>query len=88
VGQAEPHLSRLATAVAAGDAAEVRFVAHALTGSGRSLGAVAFGEACARLERVGKGGELAEAPHALALVLDEWKRLRERLDAHRDRSAA
>lgn len=88
LGQAEPNVARLAAAVATRDPVELKFVAHALTGSSRSLGGAAFGDACAELEGIAQRGEIARAPSALARALAEWERLREALCAHRDRPAA
>ena len=86
--QAEPQVARLEAAALASDPVELKFVAHALTGSSRSIGAVAFGDACAHLEAIAKRGALDEAPAALPRALEEWRRLREALRAHRERLAA
>ena len=88
LAQAVPYVARLEAAVTAGDVTELKFVAHALTGSSRSLGAAAFGQACARLDALAKSGDLTDAPSALARAREEWERLRDRLEAHRARPAA
>ena len=88
LGQAEPQLAALAAAVEAGDTERTRFLAHALVGSGRSIGAAAFGEACRALETLARDGSIAQAPSCLERVQAEWRRLLERLRARTGRSAA
>jgi HPt (histidine-containing phosphotransfer) domain-containing protein len=74
--------------VTAQDTEAIRFSAHALTGSARSLGAKALAEACHGLDAMGRRGELADAPRLRERVGAEWERLRDLLRKYLDRLAA
>ena len=82
LAQVTPLHESLAAALAVGDAAAIRFAAHSLKGSSRSLGAVALGEACAALEEIGNREDLARAPAALQRTTVEIGRLRQRIQQH------
>jgi PAS domain S-box-containing protein len=56
--EAPGHLAGLRGALAAGHAGELGVVAHALKSASFNVGAMALGETCRRLERLGKAGEL------------------------------
>src|SRR5262245_18850473 len=49
-------LARVDGSVAARDAAELAAASHSLKGSARTIGADAFGAACAELEQLGREG--------------------------------
>jgi len=59
-------LSRLATAVAAGETVGVRLEAHSLKGSARTIGAEAFAEVAHLLEKAGSSGDLSNVSALLA----------------------
>ena len=88
MAQVDPLYGSLAAAVAANDAAGIRFAAHSLKGSSRSLGAVALAEACARLESMGQSGDLGDAPRSLEHAQAELTRFRQAIQIHLDRLAA
>jgi len=81
-------LDRLEAAVAAGDANAVRLEAHSLKGSSRDLGALALGDACDRLETLGRGADLSNAPPMVASVRQAFERVRVILASGEDRRAA
>jgi PAS domain S-box-containing protein len=66
--EAPPHLARLQQALAAGHAVELGTTAHALKSASFNVGAMALGETCRRLERLGKAGELAGAAELVASI--------------------
>ncbi|MFT3816314.1 MAG: response regulator [Rubrivivax sp.] len=66
--EAPPHLARLQQALAAGAAAALGVTAHALKSASFNVGAMALGETCRRLERLGKAGELAGAAELVASI--------------------
>ena len=70
-------------AVADGDAEAVCQAAHRLKGSVGSLSAAPAFEAARHLEDVGRGGEMAAAPAALAALENEIERLRVELETLR-----
>lgn len=59
--QSETHLAQIATALASSDADRLRHAAHQLKGESSSLGAVRVAGLAARLERLGREGQLEEA---------------------------
>ena len=64
-------LEKLQSAVGAENADRVRFEAHALKGSSRTIGAEALGEAASALEAAAKAGELASARTGYAQI-EAW----------------
>jgi two-component system sensor histidine kinase/response regulator len=78
-------------AMTAGDAPALRANAHTLKGSGRTLGAERFGEACRHLEALAVEGDLVAARPALDAVRREWQPLeaaiRDRLREPRTKAA-
>ena len=72
--EAPQQLLAIQQAHAAGDAAEMGRVAHALKSSSLNVGAKSLGELCRRLERLGKDSELAASTDlvgAVAAMLDK-----------------
>jgi HPt (histidine-containing phosphotransfer) domain-containing protein len=63
---APTRLSQLAAAVTALDSAQIRFEAHSIKGSSRTIGADALAAVIARLEMAGVSGDLSDAPVLLA----------------------
>jgi CheY-like chemotaxis protein len=81
-------LSRIRGAIQSGDAARTQLEVHAVKGSTRSLGGVAMGNACARLEDLAHAGDLAEAVLVFEQILAEYERLSGALESHlRERAA-
>jgi|GEM_PF-3457562 len=70
-----PLIARLAEAVGAGDPEAVRFAAHTLKGSSRTVGAERLADLCERLEGDGRMGDLTRAPALLAQIQAEWPRV-------------
>jgi len=68
-------LSRIEASVAVRDAAALAAASHSLKGSARTVGADAFGAACAELERLGREGRLEATLDAAARARDEFVRL-------------
>ncbi|MBV9122500.1 MAG: response regulator [Planctomycetes bacterium] len=68
-------LAEIRTAVDQGDAPLLRRAAHTLKGGVSTFAARAAFEAALRLETMGRTGDLAEAPEALAALLRELERL-------------
>jgi HPt (histidine-containing phosphotransfer) domain-containing protein len=54
-------LARMREALASGDTADLRFVAHSLKGSSAQIGAVTVAEKCQEIERRAAGGTLEGA---------------------------
>jgi PAS domain S-box-containing protein len=75
----EELLARVRRAVAEGKANDLRAAAHALKGSVSNFAAAAPTAAAARLQQIGEGGDLSEAPAALFRLDEELVRLREDL---------
>jgi HPt (histidine-containing phosphotransfer) domain-containing protein len=61
-------LSQLKTAVTSGDAKAVRSAAHALKGSGSSIGATRLASVCNELETLGRAGSVDGADLLVASV--------------------
>ena len=68
-------LERIRAAVARGDAGALRSEAHALKGSAANFVATATVEAAARLEALGREGDLSEARAAVSALAGELRRL-------------
>ena len=69
-------LEKLHAAVGEQNAERVRFEAHALKGSSRTIGAEELGEAASALEAAAKVGDLASAPTGYAQIKAAWDNLR------------
>jgi CheY-like chemotaxis protein len=76
-------LAELNQAVAGGDAAAVRRVAHSLKSNGADFGAVAFAALCKELEGMGRAGELAGAAGLAARLGAEYVKVAAALQAVR-----
>jgi two-component system, sensor histidine kinase and response regulator len=66
--EAPAHLAGLQAAVNASQAASLGSIAHALKSASFNIGAMALGETCRRLERLGKAGDLGGAPELVASI--------------------
>jgi HPt (histidine-containing phosphotransfer) domain-containing protein len=66
--EAPPHLANLQAALAAGKATELGVTAHAMKSASFNVGAMALGETCRRLERLGKTGDLTGAAELVASI--------------------
>jgi len=80
LSQLDSLLDGVAVAVASRDAGAVREAAHALRGSALSVDARPLAEASARVESLGRGGDLTRAEAALEQVRLEAARLCEALE--------
>jgi CheY-like chemotaxis protein len=80
-------LDELDRALAAGDAAEVRRVAHSLKSNGADFGAATFAELCKQLEMMGKTGDLSGAAGPAAELRTEYHRVAAALAAVREGEA-
>ncbi len=74
-------MSHIRGAVEARDATDLRTAAHTLKGSVANFLAPAATAAAARLQEIGEGEDLGEAPGAAAVLEEELARVRERLGA-------
>jgi CheY-like chemotaxis protein/HPt (histidine-containing phosphotransfer) domain-containing protein len=71
--EAPAQLARLRAALHAGHAEELATAAHALKSSSFNVGAVALGESCRRLERLGKARELAQAAELVPSIEQQYR---------------
>lgn len=69
------HLASLDAARAAGDLKAAGDIAHTLKSSSASVGALAFAEGCAQLERLAKSGDAVALPELLADLQTEGQRV-------------
>jgi HPt (histidine-containing phosphotransfer) domain-containing protein len=83
----ETLLATLRRALAEGDAAEVRRMAHTLKSNGATLGATEFAELCRVLEQQAKDGHLEDAPALVARIEEERRSLELALGALRTKVA-
>ena len=70
-----PHFVELADCAAKGDSVRLGKVAHSMKGSAGNFGAKHFRQLCERLEEIGRKGELAAAPAAIATLHAEYERV-------------
>ncbi len=75
-------LTRAREAAAAGDAAEIARVAHAVKSSARQMGANALADACAAAELAGLGNDLAGAIAGVAEIERTFEAARPWMEAH------
>jgi HPt (histidine-containing phosphotransfer) domain-containing protein len=75
-------MNDLQAALAAGNAGEVRRIAHGLKSNGMEFGAVKFAELCKTLERNAADGQLADADALLADIEAEFARVKDALEAY------
>ena len=68
-------IERVQQSVAGGDPAPIRFEAHSLKGSSRTLGATALADACADLEVLAKEGDLNGVDALATRIAAEASRL-------------
>jgi HPt (histidine-containing phosphotransfer) domain-containing protein len=80
--EADRHLAELRAAVDHQDAETVQTVAHRLKNSVIFLGASAAEEATERVDRLGRRGDLAEAPAAIERLGTQIEKLKQALRAH------
>jgi len=71
LGYAEDDVATLGAAVEAGDAAQLRAVAHRLAGAALNLGAVSLGEGARAVEEYAVSGSLDEAGAALPALAED-----------------
>ncbi len=74
--EAEGYLDDLSAAIAGDDAHAVTQIAHKLKGAAANMGASQVQYAAFALEKMGKAGELADAPAALETLRDEFSSLK------------
>ena len=68
-------VDRLQSAAQTANAEVLRFEAHTLKGSSRTIGAEALGDAASALEAAAKAGDLLSSPALLRQAEAEWERL-------------
>ena len=73
-------IAALRAAAAPADSAELKRLAHALTGSSSSLGAIALADLCRSLERAVSSGEMALVPPCVEAVARESERVNRRFE--------
>jgi signal transduction histidine kinase/CheY-like chemotaxis protein/HPt (histidine-containing phosphotransfer) domain-containing protein len=81
-----PRLAELVNAVAAGDMATVRHVAHNLKGTSASFGAVRLGELAERIERQLRAEERSNLRKLIKQLDQEFKKVRASANQSHDRS--
>jgi HPt (histidine-containing phosphotransfer) domain-containing protein len=75
-------LTDLHQAIQAGDAGEVRRLAHSLKGNGRDFGANAFAQLCETLEHDAADGNLSAAQELFNDIEGEFPRVQDALEAY------
>ncbi|HRP88310.1 MAG TPA: Hpt domain-containing protein, partial [Gammaproteobacteria bacterium] len=81
LASAGAEVEKVEAAIAAADARAIAFAAHKLKSSSRSVGAVPFGELCARLESVAKAGDCAAAAGLGDDFSRQWAAVRDAVSA-------
>lgn len=76
-----PRIAALRDGYAAGDYAKVAKVAHALSGSSASIGAIGLSALCKELESRAKAGLLEEFEYRMAAIEAEYRRLSSKLQS-------
>jgi HPt (histidine-containing phosphotransfer) domain-containing protein len=75
-----PRLEGIATALVAGDAAELAKNAHSLKGTGSNFGADQFRSLAQAIETAGKEGDISGVPPLLEELKSEFVRVKQALD--------
>jgi CheY-like chemotaxis protein len=83
--QGEENLNRLAAAIEKEQAADARFLAHALKGAALNYKADRLSWLAHRIEVAAEEGRLATAPEILNMLREEFQRVREFLEVERHR---
>jgi two-component system, sensor histidine kinase and response regulator len=78
---APARLAEISSGLENGDAALVRRAAHTLKANGLTFGALAFAEACRRLEEAAKGDDLGDTGPMVADVERSWWAARPAVEA-------
>ena len=73
-------IGQLRQALAAGDAAAFRRLAHSIKSSSASLGALAFSQEARELELIGKSGDLTDAAARLEALAAAFLRVKQSLE--------
>jgi len=76
-----PQLAAITAAVAAGDAGQLRAIAHSVKGAAANLGALQLTHLCAELEKLGRAGTVAGAHHLLLHLEPAFQAFRRALEA-------
>jgi PAS domain S-box-containing protein len=79
--EAPGHLSGLRAALAASDGGALGRVAHALKSASFNVGAMALGETCRRVERLGKAGDVGACAEAVAAIERQYAQVEQALRA-------
>ena len=69
-------MERMAQALQIGDATQLQQAAHRLKGNSASLGAITLTHMTNELENLGKAGDLTAAGHTLALLSEEYNKVK------------
>jgi len=85
LAQGEENLNRLAAAIEKAQAADARFLAHALKGAALNYKADRLSWLAHRIEVAAEEGRLATAPEILNMLREEFQRVREFLEVERHR---
>ncbi len=80
-------LTQLQAAMAAEDYSQVRDLAHAITGSARSIGAHHLGKVCSQINSLNDDTLKAEGEEKLVAIQEALEATRTRLHSYRDRQA-
>jgi two-component system sensor histidine kinase/response regulator len=81
-------MNQLRSAIAAGDAGQVRQLAHRMKSGSANLGALRMAELCKQLEQLGHGGELGDAAALLQRIETEFRQVVAALQVERRRGVA
>ena len=77
-------MTELHQAIQAGNAGEVRRLAHGLKGNGREFGATSFARLCETLEHHAADGNLRDAQDLYNNIEEEFPRVQDALEAYID----
>ena len=79
-GETADLIEQLRRALAAGDAAAFRRLAHSIKSSSASLGALAFSQSARELEMMGRSGDLSSAAPGVESLAAGFMRVKARLE--------
>ncbi|PAW83166.1 MAG: hybrid sensor histidine kinase/response regulator [Pedosphaera sp. Tous-C6FEB] len=83
--QTASQITSIRTAIAAGQVAEVRRIAHSAAGANATCGMQGVVASLRALERMGESGDIAEAPAHIEAVSKEFDRIKAYLEQHTKR---
>lgn len=86
LGEAENHLGRLRSSLAARDAQTFERAAHTLKGSSGNLGALEMSRICGELQGIGRAVDWSRATALLPVLEAEFRLVRGELEAEKARA--